>query len=61
MKKYLILLPLRLSVAPVALSAKSIDQAYIELHQGRAGIPYAAYLAFATVGFIAYGTYGASP
>lgn len=28
--------------------------------QGRAGIPYAAYLAFATVGFIAYGTYGAS-
>lgn len=28
--------------------------------QGRAGIPYAAYLAFSTVGFIAYGTYGAS-
>lgn len=27
--------------------------------QGRAGIPYAAYLAFATLGFIAWGSYGA--
>ncbi len=29
--------------------------------QGRVGIPYAAYLAFTTLGFIAWSTYGAGP
>lgn len=31
------------------------------LRQGRVGIPYAAYLAFTTLGFIAWSTHGAGP
>lgn len=41
--------------------ARPIARQLHRLRQGRVGIPYAAYLAFTTLGFIAWSSYGAGP